>query len=107
MEASASLLSGLVRPRAEVARLGLVPVWVHGDVSEGNLLIRDGGLHAVIDFGNLCVGDPACDLVLAWTLLDADGRTALRDLLSLDEAAWDRARGWALWKALITVAKAR
>ncbi len=46
------------------------PVWLHGDVSEGNMLVNDGKLSAVIDFGTCGVGDPACDLVIAWTLLD-------------------------------------
>ena len=50
------------------------PVWVHGDVAAGNLLVQDGQLHAVIDFGQLAAGDPACDLTVAWTLLDADSR---------------------------------
>jgi aminoglycoside phosphotransferase (APT) family kinase protein len=79
------------------------PVWVHGDVSAGNLLVRDGRLHAVIDFGGLAVGDPACDLAIAWTLFSGASREAFRASLPLDEATWARARGWALWKALITL----
>ncbi|PZF80821.1 aminoglycoside phosphotransferase family protein [Jiangella anatolica] len=80
------------------------PVWLHGDVAPGNLLVRDGRLSAVIDFGTCGVGDPACDLVLAWTFLSRDGRSAFRASLDglADEAMWARARGWALWKALIT-----
>jgi aminoglycoside phosphotransferase (APT) family kinase protein len=77
------------------------PVWVHGDVSQGNLLQRDGHLCAVIDFGNCCVGDPACDLVVAWTLFDGNSHASFRAALALDEATWARARGWALWKALV------
>ena len=77
-------------------------VWFHGDVAEGNLLVRDGQLSAVIDFGTSGVGDPACDLVLAWTFLSGAGRRAFRDAVGQDDAAWARARGWALWKALIT-----
>ena len=80
------------------------PVWVHGDVSPGNLLVKDGRLHAVIDFGSSGVGDPACDLVIAWTFLSGKSREAFRAALPLDRAAWARARGWALWKALILVA---
>ncbi|CAH1678865.1 Aminoglycoside phosphotransferase (APT) family kinase protein [Hyphomicrobiales bacterium] len=80
------------------------PVWVHGDVSGGNLLVRDGDLSAVIDFGSSAVGDPACDLVIAWTLFSGESRKIFRGALSLDENTWRRARGWALWKALITVA---
>ncbi len=80
------------------------PVWVHGDVAVGNLLVRDGRLCAVIDWGGAGVGDPACDLVIAWTFLSGESRDAFRTALPLDRATWARARGWALWKALITVA---
>lgn len=80
------------------------PVWVHGDVAPGNLLIRDGRLAAVLDFGSAGVGDPACDLAIAWTFLDAGGRRAFRRALDLDDATWTRAQGWALWKAVITLA---
>jgi aminoglycoside phosphotransferase (APT) family kinase protein len=76
--------------------------WLHGDVAEGNLLLLEGQLAAVIDFGTCGVGDPACDLAIAWTLLTAQGRQAFRDRLSVDEASWARGRGWALWKALAT-----
>ncbi|MFC0006528.1 aminoglycoside phosphotransferase family protein [Micromonospora siamensis] len=78
------------------------PVWFHGDVAAGNLLVRDGRLAAVIDFGCCGVGDPACDLTVAWTLLPAPAREAFRAALSYDGDTWARARGWALWKALIT-----
>jgi aminoglycoside phosphotransferase (APT) family kinase protein len=80
------------------------PVWFHGDVANGNLLVRDGRLAGVIDFGTSGVGDPACDLVIAWTFLDADARAAFRKTLGTDDATWQRGRGWALWKALILVA---
>ncbi len=80
------------------------PVWVHGDVAPGNLLVKDGRLYAVIDFGSSGVGDPACDLVLAWTFLSDASREAFRAALPFDQATWARARGWALWKALILVA---
>lgn len=79
------------------------PVWFHGDVAVGNLLVRDGSLSAVIDFGTCGVGDPACDLVMAWTFFRGPEREVFRDAVGLDEATWDRARGWALWKALISV----
>jgi aminoglycoside phosphotransferase (APT) family kinase protein len=78
-------------------------VWVHGDVAAGNLLVRDGRLSAVIDFGQLAVGDPACDLVIAWVFLEGEARAAFRDAILLDEATWARARGWALWKALVMI----
>lgn len=82
------------------------PLWVHGDVASGNLLIKDGTLCAVIDFGSSAVGDPACDLVMAWTEFSGDSRTAFRAELAFDDNTWSRARGWALWKALITIAGA-
>ncbi len=81
------------------------PVWVHGDVAATNLLVREGRLSAVIDFGCSGVGDPACDLVIAWTFLSGESRQAFRASLPLDEATWARGRGWALWKALIILAK--
>ncbi|MEU4679054.1 aminoglycoside phosphotransferase family protein [Micromonospora sp. NPDC023737] len=74
--------------------------WFHGDIAAGNLLVADGQLVAVIDFGTCGVGDPACDLAIAWTLLTPDGRQAFRERLSVDEATWARGRGWALWKTL-------
>jgi aminoglycoside phosphotransferase (APT) family kinase protein len=80
------------------------PVWVHGDVAQNNLLVRDGRLRAVIDFGTSAVGDPACDTVLAWTFLDGDSRTTFREQLPVDRGTWVRGRGWAIWKALITLA---
>ena len=79
------------------------PVWLHGDVATGNLLIRDGRLAAVIDFGTSGVGDPACDVVIAWTLLSGESRKAFRSTLGADPATWARGRGWALWKLLITL----
>ncbi len=79
------------------------PVWLHGDVASGNLLVGEGRLCAVIDFGSSAVGDPACDLTIAWTFLSGDNREAFRAGLPLDDAAWARGRGWALWKALITL----
>jgi aminoglycoside phosphotransferase (APT) family kinase protein len=79
------------------------PVWAHGDVTPSNLLVEDGRLSAVIDFGSSGVGDPACDVVIAWTFLFGDSRKAFRDRLALDEGTWARGRGWALWKALITL----
>jgi aminoglycoside phosphotransferase (APT) family kinase protein len=72
------------------------PVWVHGDPAPGNLLVRDGRLCAVIDFGTLAVGDPAVDLIGAWTLLDRHGRAVFRAALEIDDATWARGRAWAL-----------
>lgn len=77
------------------------PVWFHGDVAVGNLLVRDGVLSAVLDFGTSGVGDPACDLAIAWTLFRGESREAYRERLGVDAGTWARGRGWALWKALI------
>ena len=79
-------------------------VWVHGDMAAANLIVKNGRLTGVIDFGCCAVGDPACDLTIAWTLLGAEGEEAFRTALSADKSAWTRARGWALWKALFILA---
>lgn len=83
-----------------------MPVWVHGDVAPGNLLVRDGQLAAVIDFGNCAVGDPACDLAIAWTFFDQPARRSFRARIEVDDDTWRRATGWALWKAVIVLARA-
>jgi aminoglycoside phosphotransferase (APT) family kinase protein len=64
------------------------PVWLHGDISAGNLLVQDGRLNAIIDFGMLAVGDPACDLSIAWTLLEGESRGIFRAMLPLDRGTW-------------------
>jgi aminoglycoside phosphotransferase (APT) family kinase protein len=79
------------------------PVWLHGDVATGNLLVRKGRLAAVLDFGSSGVGDPACDSVIAWTFLSGASRARFRADLDVDAATWSRGRGWGLWKALITL----
>jgi len=81
-------------------------VWFHGDVAPGNLLVRDGVLAAVIDFGTCGVGDPAGDLAIAWTLLSGPSRDAFRARLDVDPGTWTRGRAWAMWKALIVYAGA-
>jgi aminoglycoside phosphotransferase (APT) family kinase protein len=79
------------------------PVWFHGDVATGNLLVRGGRLAAVLDFGTSGVGDPACDTVIAWTLFSGASRDRFRADLGVDAGTWSRGRGWALWKALISL----
>jgi aminoglycoside phosphotransferase (APT) family kinase protein len=83
------------------------PVWVHGDVTASNLLVSERRLAAVIDFGCAAVGDPACDLVMAWTFFTGESAEVFRSALPFDDATWARARGWALWKALLTLAHER
>lgn len=80
------------------------PLWIHGDIAIGNLLLREGRLGAVIDFGGCGVGDPACDLVIAWAFLESAGRESFRLSVPADEAMWARARAWALWKAALLIA---
>jgi aminoglycoside phosphotransferase (APT) family kinase protein len=72
------------------------PVWSHGDLSYLNLLARDGGLSGVIDWGTCGVGDPAIDTIVAWSLLAPDAREAYRDALDIDDATWERGKGWVL-----------
>jgi aminoglycoside phosphotransferase (APT) family kinase protein len=79
------------------------PVWIHGDFASGNIIIRDKHLVAVIDFGGMAIGDPACDLVISWTFLKGEARKIFKEYIGLDNKTWSRARGWALWKALITI----
>ncbi|WP_018234474.1 aminoglycoside phosphotransferase family protein [Ensifer sp. BR816] len=81
------------------------PVWFHGDVSSSNLLVESGCLAAVIDFGTSGVGDPACDLSIAWTMFSGESREAFRATLPLDRGTWARGRGWTLWKAMIVAAE--
>jgi aminoglycoside phosphotransferase (APT) family kinase protein len=77
------------------------PVWIHGDLISGNLLLVNDRLSAVIDFGAMGMGDPACDLIVAWNLLPAGERNIFRDALNVDDATWARGRGWALSVSLI------
>lgn len=79
------------------------PVWIHGDFCDGNLLADRGRLSGVVDWGGLAMGDPACDLMVAWSFLPAEARKLFRSALSVDDATWARARGWALSVALIAL----
>ena len=80
------------------------PLWFHGDLWLSNLLVTDGRLSAVIDWGLTGAGDPACDLAIAWRGFGPAGRAAFRAAMPFDAGTWDRARGWALWKLAITAA---
>lgn len=75
------------------------PVWIHGDFAIGNMLMKDGKLSALIDFGGMAKGDPACDLVIAWTFFEGKARQIFINEMNLDEDTWLRAKAWALWKA--------
>lgn len=79
-------------------------LWVHGDVAPGNILVRNRKITALIDFGGLAVGDPACDYAIAWTFFDHESRKVFCTIGKVDDNLWARARGWALWKALIIYA---
>jgi aminoglycoside phosphotransferase (APT) family kinase protein len=79
------------------------PTWIHGDLAPGNLLVREGRVRAVIDFGGLAVGDPACDLMVAWNFMTRETRDVFRHALPADESAWARGRGWALSMSLIAL----
>ena len=79
------------------------PVWVHGDLDARNLLVRDGRITGVLDWNLICAGDPACDVKLAWAVLDAETRPIFRELLEIDDTTWARGRGWAISHALIAL----
>ncbi len=96
----ARALTAVWEAALEAGDRGGPPVWFHGDMHNGNLLTRAGHLSAVLDFGGLGVGDPACDLVVAWTLLEPGPRAVFREALGADDAAWARGRGWAVTTAL-------
>ena len=75
-------------------------VWIHADLMPGNLLVRDGRLVAVIDLESVCIGDPAVDLMPAWNLLAPGARDVFRKALGVDDATWERGRGWAIIQAI-------
>jgi aminoglycoside phosphotransferase (APT) family kinase protein len=85
--------------KASAMRWNKQPIWIHGDFAIGNILMDAGKLSAVIDFGGAAVGDPACDLVIAWTYLSGKAREIFIYEMAIDSDTWLRARSWALWKA--------
>lgn len=108
--AIAALGNGIDGPRAAAVWDAAVvttwhrpAVWLHGDVTASNLLVLNGRLSAVIDFGCCAIGDPACDLAIAWTGFAGTSREVLWAQMAVDDGTWARARGWALWKALTTL----
>jgi aminoglycoside phosphotransferase (APT) family kinase protein len=80
------------------------PVWHHGDLDVRNWLVRDGQIRGVIDWGSMGVGDPACEVMVAWKLHSGAARDAFREALPVDDATWERARGWALSQAVAILA---
>jgi len=74
----------------------VTPSWYHGDLAAENLLVQDGTLTAVLDFGGLALGDPTVDLVVAWEVLDPPAREVFRRQVGVDDATWLRGRAWAL-----------
>lgn len=76
------------------------PVWIHSDLLRPNLLVDDGHLRAVIDFGGVGVGDPASDVIAAWSVFGPIGRATFRAALDVDDDTWERARGIALHQAV-------
>jgi aminoglycoside phosphotransferase (APT) family kinase protein len=80
------------------------PVWIHSDLDARNLLAEDGHLTAALDFGCLGVGDPACDVMVAWKLLHDEGRAIFRSALPIDDDTWARSRGWAVSQAVVALA---
>lgn len=79
------------------------PVWLHGDLLPANLLVEGDTLTAVLDFGCLTLGDPACDAMAAWTVFAGDARAVYREALGVDDAAWARSKGWALSFAVVAL----
>jgi aminoglycoside phosphotransferase (APT) family kinase protein len=80
------------------------PVWHHGDLDPRNWLVRNGRISGVIDWGSMGVGDPACDVMVAWKLHSSAARDAFREALPTDDATWERARGWVLSQAVAALA---
>jgi aminoglycoside phosphotransferase (APT) family kinase protein len=79
------------------------PVWIHADLLRPNVLVRGGRIRAVIDFGGVGVGDPAADVIAAWSVFGRVGRQVFRDALDVDDGAWHRARGFALHQAAMII----
>jgi len=89
--------------KACAAGLRRPPVWLHGDLKADNLIARGGDLRGVIDWGLSAVGDPAADYAAAWSWIDPTARAVFRDRLGRDDSDWHRAKGWALYGAVIAL----
>jgi aminoglycoside phosphotransferase (APT) family kinase protein len=90
---------------AGVEAYGGAPVWLHGDLHAANVIVDDGALRAVIDFGDITSGDPAVDLAIGWMLFDGDALLAFRDSMAhVGTATWSRGAAWALHFAVMYLA---
>ena len=96
------LLAGLAQDGAAPAWDG-PPTWLHGDLAPDNMLLNEGRLSAVIDWGGLGVGDPATELLPAWNLFRGASREAYREALGFDDATWARGRGLALSTSIVAL----
>lgn len=113
VRANVERLGGLIDGGATVRRWGELssapewdgpPILLHGDLHTANMLVADGRISGVIDFGDITAGDPACDFAVAWMLFDAATRTVFRTAVGdVDDATWRRAEAWALHFALLYV----
>lgn len=81
------------------------PVWLHGDLHPNNVLVDDGRLSAIIDFGDITAGDPATDYLLGWMAFEADAREVFRRTVGADDATWARGQAWALILSLVFAAQ--
>jgi aminoglycoside phosphotransferase (APT) family kinase protein len=79
------------------------PVWIHTDLLRPNLLVDRGAISAVLDFGGAGIGDPAADLIAAWSVFGPSGRAIFRERIGGDDGVWRRARGYALHQAVMIV----
>ncbi len=103
LEPADAAAAGTVLDAALASRWDREPVWFHGDFAVDNVLMRGGRVHAVLDFGCAGVGDPSCDLVIAYIALGDGGRAVFRQTVGLDEDTWRRTRGWSIWRSAITL----
>jgi aminoglycoside phosphotransferase (APT) family kinase protein len=108
IEASGSVIDGDAAAAAwehalEVPAWDGTPVWIHTDLLRPNVLVDRGRLGAVIDFGSVGIGDPAADLIAAWSVFGPIGRAAFRHALDVDDGTWNRARGYALHQAALII----
>lgn len=83
------------------------PVWIHGDMAAGNIVLQQKKLSGIIDFGGMAIGDPASDLVIAWTLFNASSKKIFKEALNFDDNTWLRAKAWALWKSTYELCKVK